>query len=94
MNILIKKIDDYMTVYITLSLLWTTYMALETYVFGRPQSRPHFIGFLITHTLLAPVSFAISATSGVLRERVETAYRGAWNAKRRFARSGRKKLIG
>jgi hypothetical protein len=83
-----------MTVYITLALLWTAYMGLETYVFGRPQSRPHFVGFLITHTLLAPVSFVISATSGVLRERVETAYRGAWDAKRRFARTDRKKLIG
>lgn len=83
-----------MTVYITLTLLWTIYMALETYVFGRPQARPHFVGFLITHTLLAPVSFAISMTSGILRERVETAYRGAWDAKRRFARMDRKKLIG
>jgi hypothetical protein len=83
-----------MTVYITLASLWTMYMALETYVFGRPQSRPHFVGFFITHTLLAPVSFVLSATSGVLRERIETAYRGAWENKRRFARTGRKKLIG
>lgn len=83
-----------MTLYLTLSFLWTMYMSLETYIFGRPQSRPHFIGFLITHTLLAPVSFAISLTSGVLRERIETAYRGAWESKRRFARTDRKKLIG
>ena len=83
-----------MTFYITLASLWTAYMALETYVFGRPQSRPHFVGFLITHLLLAPISFALSATSGVLRERIETTYRGAWASKRRFARTDRKKLIG
>jgi hypothetical protein len=70
------------------------YMAIETYIFSRPQSRPHFVGFLITYTLLAPVSFVLSATSGVLRERLETAYRGAWESKRRFARMDRKKLIG
>lgn len=69
-------------------------MTLETYVFSRPQSRPHFVGFLITHLLLAPISFAISATSGVLRERVETAYRTAWASKRKFERTDRKKLIG
>lgn len=69
-------------------------MAVETYIFGRPQSRPHFVGFLITHTLLAPISFVLSATSGVLRERIETAYRVAWMSKRRFAHTGRKKLIG
>ncbi len=83
-----------MTVYITLAFFWTAYMAIETYVFSRPQSRPHFVGFLITHTLLAPVSFVLSATSGVLRERIETAYRGASESKRQFARTGRKKLIG
>lgn len=70
------------------------YMAIETYIFSRPQSRPHFVGFLITHTLLAPVSFAISATSGVLRERIETAYGAAWKSKRRFEQTDRKKLIG
>lgn len=83
-----------MAIYITLISLWTTYMALETYVFTRPQSRPHFVGFLITHTLLAPISFAISATSGILRERIETAYRVAKHQRERFYRSGRKKLIG
>lgn len=83
-----------MAVYITLVSLWTIYMTLETYVFSRPQSRPHFVGFLITHVFLAPVSFAISLTSGVLRERIETTYRGAWESKRRFARTDRKKLIG
>jgi hypothetical protein len=83
-----------MTLYVTLASLWTMYMAVETYVFGRPQSRPHFVGFLVTHTVLAPLSFVLSATSGVLRERIETAYRGAWESKRRFARMDRKKLIG
>ncbi len=83
-----------MTLYVTLASLWTMYMAVETYVFGRPQSRPHFVGFLVTHTVLAPLSFVLSATSGVLRERIGTAYRGAWESKRRFARMDRKKLIG
>lgn len=83
-----------MTTYITLVSIWTMYMAFETYVFSRPQSRPHFVGFLITHTLLAPISFAISATSGVLRERIETTYRVAWASKRRFEKTDRKKLIG
>lgn len=83
-----------MTTYITLVSIWTMYMAFETYVFSRPQSRPHFVGFLITHTLLAPISFAISATSGVLRERIETTYRVAWASKRRFEKTDREKLIG
>jgi uncharacterized membrane protein YozB (DUF420 family) len=83
-----------MSTYFVLAALWTLYMAFETYVFARPQSRPYFVGFLITHLLLAPLSFVMSATSGVLRERVETAYRAAWASKKAFRRSGRKKLIG
>jgi len=85
---------SYMSIYITLSFFWTLYMAIETYIFGRPQSRPHFVGFLITHLLLAPISFTLSVTDGVLRERIETAYGVAWTSKRRFAHTGRKKLIG
>ena len=84
----------HMTVYLTLAFLWTMYIGLETYIFGRPQSRPHIVGFLIINTLLAPISFVLSATGGVLRERVETAYRAAWASKRRFARTDRKKLLG
>jgi hypothetical protein len=83
-----------MAVYITLAFLWTAYIGLETYIFGRPQSRPYIVGFLLLNTLLAPVSFVLSATGGVLRERVETAYRAAWASKQRFARTDRKKLIG
>ncbi len=83
-----------MTVYLTLAFLWTMYIGLETYIFGRPQSRPHIVGFLIINTLLAPISFVLSATGGVLRERVETAYRAAWASKRQFARTDRKKLLG
>lgn len=83
-----------MSTYLTLSFFWTLYMAVETYIFGRPQSRPHFVGFLITNLLLAPISFALSVTDGVLRERIETAYGVAWMSKRRFAHTGRKKLIG
>jgi hypothetical protein len=36
----------------------------------------------------------MSATSGVLRERIETAYGAARESKKDFHRSGRKKLIG
>ena len=83
-----------MTTYLVLATLWTLYMGFETYVFSRPQSRPHIVGFLIVHMLLAPLSFVMSATSGVLRERVETAYGAARRSKEAFRRSGRKKLIG
>lgn len=83
-----------MMLYLTFAALWTLYMAFETYVFARPQSRPHFVGFLIVHTLLAPLSFLMSLTNGILRERIETAYRVAQASKKRFARTGRKKLIG
>lgn len=83
-----------MVTYLVLATLWTLYMAFETYVFSRPQSRPYFVGFLITHMLLAPLSFVMSLTSGVLRERIETAYGAAWESKAAFHRSGRKKLIG
>lgn len=83
-----------MVTYLVLATLWTLYMGFETYVFTRPQSRPYFVGFLITHMLLAPLSFVMSLTSGILRERIETAYRGARKSKESFRRSGRKKLIG
>jgi uncharacterized membrane protein YozB (DUF420 family) len=83
-----------MTTYLVFAILWTLYMAFETYVFSRPQSRPYFVGFLITHMLLAPLSFVMSLTSGVLRERIEAAYGEARRSKEAFRRSGRKKLIG
>lgn len=83
-----------MVTYLILAVLWTLYMGFETYVYARPQSRPYFVGFLITHMLLAPLSFVISLTSGVLRERIETAYRAARKSKQEFRRSGRKTLIG
>jgi hypothetical protein len=83
-----------MITYLVLASLWTLYMGFETYVFSRPQSRPYFVGFLMTHLLLAPLSFVMSLTSGILRERIETAYRAAWASKEAFRRSGRKKLIG
>lgn len=83
-----------MITYLVLATLWTLYMGIETYVFSRPQSRPYFVGFLITHMLLAPLSFVLSLTSGVLRERIETAYGAAWQSKEAFEKSGRKKLIG
>lgn len=83
-----------MMLYISLVALWTLYMAFETYIFTRPQSRPHFVGFLIVHTLLAPLSFVMSLTNGILRERIRDAYRIARLSKEQFRRSGRKKLIG
>ena len=83
-----------MVTYVILATLWTLYMGFETYVFTRPQSRPHFVGFLMTHLLLAPLSFVISITSGVLRERIEAASRSARKSKETFHRTGRKKLIG
>lgn len=83
-----------MLIYFTLAFLWTLYIGFETYVFSRPQSRPYFFGFLITHLLLAPISFVLSLTDGVLRERIENAYRPVLRARKVFHTSGRKKLIG
>lgn len=83
-----------MSTYFTLACLWTLYIGFETYVFSRPQSRPHFLGFLITHLLLAPISFTLSLTDGILRERIESAYRPVLRGREVFRRSGRKKLIG
>jgi hypothetical protein len=83
-----------MTTYLVLTLIWTLYMAVENFLFVRPQSRPHFVGFLITHILLAPVSFALSLSGGILRERITDAYRTAFASKEDFANSDRKKLIG
>jgi hypothetical protein len=74
---------------------WTLYMAFENYFFTRPQSRPYWVGFVITHAALAPMSFALSATSGILRERVTDAYRSASDRKQAFFDSAQKKpLIG
>ena len=89
-----------METYLIFATVWTLYMAFETYVFSRPADaryrpgRPHVAGFVLTHMLLAPLSFVLSLTSGVLRERIETAYGAAWHSKRAFARTDRKKLIG
>jgi hypothetical protein len=52
------------------------------------------VGFLIVNLLLAPLSFVLSATSGVLRDRLTAAYGAARDSKETFRRSGRKKLIG
>jgi len=83
-----------MTTYLTFVALWTLYMAFETYTYTRPQSRPYFVGLLITHTLLAPISFVLSLTGGLLQERIQTAYRAAKTEKENHLRSGRRKLIG
>lgn len=83
-----------MTLYLILTVLWTGYMAVENYLFVRPQSRPHFVGFLITHVFLAPLSFALSASGGILRERIEASYQSASLEKEKFKNTDRKKLIG
>lgn len=83
-----------MFIYFSLVSLWTLYIGFETYVFSRPQSRPYFFGFLITHLLLAPISIILSLTGGVLRERIENAYRPVVHSRKVFHKSGRKKLIG
>ncbi len=80
--------------YLALAVLWTLYMAVETYVFARPQARPHVAGFLLLHLLLAPVSFAVSLTSGVLRERIETTYQDVVRQRIRFYQSRRKTMVG
>jgi len=80
--------------YITFVVLWTAYMAYENIYWTRPQSRPHFVGFLITHLLLAPISFVLSLTAGVLRDRITAAYRAAGDEKKSWLKTGRKKLIG
>jgi len=83
-----------MTTYLILTVVWTLYMSLENFFFVRPQSRPHPIGFLVLHLLLAPVSFALSITDGILRERVTAAYVAAAGDKKEFEQTDRKKLIG
>lgn len=84
-----------MTTYLIFVAMWTLYMAFETYTFNRPQSRPHFVGFLITNTLLAPLSFVLSLTGGVLNERITAAYRAARKQQHDFLnKTGKKKLIG
>ena len=81
--------------YLTFVFLWTLYMGFENYVYVRPQSRPHFVGFLITHAVLAPISFVMSAAAGVLRDRVTAAYKAANKQKQDFHnKTGKKKLIG
>ena len=84
-----------MLTYLIFVGLWTAYMAFETYVYMRPQSRPYFVGFFITHVVLAPISFVLSLSAGMLRDRLEAAYGAANKQKRDFHnKTGKKKLIG
>jgi S-adenosylmethionine:tRNA-ribosyltransferase-isomerase (queuine synthetase) len=86
---------EMLTTYIIFVALWTVYMAFETYTFTRPQSRPHFVGFLITNTILAPMSFVLSASAGIFRDRVKAAYRAAKKQQHDFkTKTGKQKLIG
>lgn len=57
--------------YLSFIFVWTVYMGAETYVFGNSLGRPYMMGFLITNTILAPISFVLSAIDGVLRDRIE-----------------------
>jgi hypothetical protein len=80
--------------YLTFAAIWTTYMAYETYNYVRPQSRPYFVGFLISNLVLTPFSFVLSLTGGILGERLESAYGDADRQKQKTIASGRKTLIG
>jgi len=80
--------------YLAFTIFWTFYMTVENYFFVRPQGRPYFIGFLITHLILAPLSFSLSVTGGVLLDRLLAAYGAAFKEQEDFQKSGRKKLIG
>ena len=61
-----------LTLYLTLATLWTVYMAVETYGFSNPRSRPYFVGFLMTEFVLMPISLALelTTTDGYLRRRI------------------------
>lgn len=61
-----------LTLYLTLATLWTVYMAVETYGFSNPHSRPYFVGFLMTEFVLMPISFALElmTADGYLRHRI------------------------
>jgi len=84
-----------MEIYLTFVILWTLYMAFENFMYVRPQSRPHFVGFLITNTLLAPISFVLSLYGGILGDRLTAAYTAANKQKSDFLhKTGKKKLIG
>jgi len=80
--------------YLTFAAIWTTYMAYETYNYVRPQSRPYFVGFLISNLVLTPFSFVLSLTGGILGERLESAYGDVERQKQKTIASGRKTLIG
>ena len=58
-----------LTLYLTLATLWTVYMAIETYGFSNPHSRPYFVGFLMTEFVLMPISLALElmTADGYLR---------------------------
>ena len=61
-----------LTLYLTLATLWTVYMAVETYGFSNPRSRPYFVGFLMTEFVLMPISLALElmTADGYLRRRI------------------------
>jgi len=79
---------------LTIATLWTLYMSVETYVFQRPQGRPYWVGFFITNFILFWISIPLSATSGVLRDRVQMILQGVREEKERYENAGKQKLIG
>ena len=81
--------------YLAFVFAWTIYRGIETYMYERPQSRPYFVGFLITEVALAPFSLAIELMDGgTLRERIRAAYSAAKKEKDKFDKTGVKKTIG
>jgi uncharacterized membrane protein YGL010W len=87
--------NTFWTIYLFTCLLWLAYRTVEAYGFERKQSRPYFVGHLITEFVLAPISIALElAPGGTLRQRISAAYRSARAEQRRFESTGRKKLIG
>lgn len=87
--------SPFLSMYLFACTLWLAYRTVEAYKFERKQSRPYFVGHLITEFVLAPISFLLELMpGGTLRERIDTAYRAARNEQRSFEQTGVKKLIG
>lgn len=88
-NFLIEtSIEMLMTIYFILMTVWLLYIGIRTY---SPQakrglrekelsapyyiSRPYFVGFLITNTVLMPFAIVLSAVGGVLNDDIKKLFR-------------------